>query len=64
MHAQRLRMIVGALRLPLRLPPAPEPPDDEPTLHELAMAAVVKFDPLEAARLERIEQRKEPEDGT
>lgn len=35
------------------------PPEHEATLHELAMAAVVKFDPLEAARLERIEQLKE-----
>jgi hypothetical protein len=43
--------------------PAP-PPDSEPGLRELALAAVAKFDPLEAARLERIEQLKEPADGT
>jgi len=35
------------------------PPAEEDTLHEEALAAVAKFDPLEAARLERIEQLKE-----
>lgn len=46
-------------------PTEPSPPHhDEEGLHREALAAVVKFDPLEAARLERIEQLKEPDDGT
>jgi hypothetical protein len=40
--------------------PAAAPADAEDTLHQEALAAVAKFDPLEAARLERIEQLKEP----
>lgn len=40
-------------------PTEPSPAFDEDELHREALAAVVRFDPLEAARLERIEQLKE-----
>jgi hypothetical protein len=36
----------------------PSPAEDERELHSLALAAVARFDPLEAAHLERIEQLK------